>query len=227
MTESIIYLGQAGLAFKINGRRIIVDPYFSNDVSLVQPENYRRQPIDENFAAMQPDVLIITHSHMDHYDKTIVEKYLKVGGVIVLSPFSVWSDARKCGGENEYVLFDEGTSVTYNGVTFRAVYAAHSDNRAIGVVISDEKDNYYVTGDTLYSEKVFKSLPKEKYKAVFLPINGKGNNMNAIDAERFVRRVKSKYVVPVHFGMFDEMTGMELKAKNAVVPRIYEEIKIK
>lgn len=227
MTESIIYLGQAGLAFKINGRRIIVDPYFSNDVSLVQPENYRRQPIDENFAAMQPDVLIITHSHMDHYDKTIVEKYLKVGGVIVLSPFSVWSDARKCGGENEYVLFDEGTSVTYNGVTFRAVYAAHSDNRAIGVVISDGKDNYYVTGDTLYSEKVFKSLPKEKYKAVFLPINGKGNNMNAIDAERFVRRVKSKYVVPVHFGMFDEMTGMELKAKNAVVPRIYEEIKIK
>lgn len=225
--NKIYFLGQAGLFFESGKNKIIVDPYFSNDVSLVEPENYRRQIIDEEFARLQPNVLIITHSHLDHYDKSTVKKYLKRGGVTVLSPYSVWSDVRKYGGNNDYVLFDEGTSVTFNGVLFRSTYAAHSDKCAIGVVIDDYSNAYYVTGDTLYSEKVFASLPETTFKAVFLPINGKGNNLNAVDAERFLQRVKTEYSVPLHFGMFDDMTGSELNAKNAVIPQIYKEIKLR
>ena len=50
--------------------------------------------------------------------------------------------------------------------------------------------------------------------------------MNVEDALRFARRVRAKYVIPVHFGMFDEMTGEELKHKTAVIPQIYKEIKL-
>lgn len=225
--DKIYFLGQAGLLFKKADVKIIIDPYFSNDVGLVEPKNYRRQRADEGFLSVQPSVLIITHSHLDHYDKTTVEKYLKQGGVTVLSPYSVWSDIRNYAGENEYVLFDEGTSVTLYGITFRAVYAAHSDKFAIGVVINDGDDYYYVTGDTLYSEHVFDSLPSNRFKAVFLPVNGKGNNLNAIDAARFFERLNAQYAVPVHFGMFDELTGNEFKCKNAVIPQIYKEIELK
>ena len=78
----------------------------------------------------------------------------------------------------------------------------------------------------MYSERVFESLPQTEFEAAFLPINGAGNNMNATDAARFVTRIKTKYAVPVHFGMFDDLTGRELQAENAVIPKIYEEIKL-
>lgn len=223
----IYFIGQAGLLFDVDGIKIAVDPYFSDEVKKYESKNYRRQPVDKKFAELKPDVLIITHSHLDHYDKPTVEKYLNRGGITVLSPYSVWQDIHGYGGENEYILFDAYTSVTINGVRFQAVYAAHSDLSAIGVIINDGENAYYVTGDTLYSEKVFKSLPNEKYKAVFMPINGKGNNMNVVDAERFAERVNAENAVPLHFGMFDEMTGKEFGFKKAVIPQIYKEIKLK
>lgn len=224
---NVTFLGQAGLLFEIDGFKIMVDPYFSDNVKLFEPKNYRRQPVDEKYLKIKPNVLIITHNHLDHYDLPTVEKYLTAGNVVVLSPYSVWKNVRELGGNNEYVLFNDGTSVTINCVKFSAVYAAHSDEYAIGVMISDNNENYYITGDTLYSEKVFKSLPNEKIKAVFLPINGKGNNMNAVDAIRFAERLNADNAVPLHFGMFDGMTGKEFDFNKAVIPQIYKEIRFK
>lgn len=223
----IYFIGQAGLLFDVDGTKIAIDPYFSDEVRRYEPKNYRRQPVDKRFSELKPDVLVITHSHLDHYDKPTAEKYLKRGGVTVLSPHSVWQNIREYGGRNEYFLFDDGVSVTLNGIRFQAVYAAHSDISAIGVIINDGDNAYYVTGDTLYSEKVFKSLPNEKFKAVFLPINGKGNNMNVVDAARFAERINAENAVPLHFGMFDDMTGKEFEFNKAVIPQIYEEIKLK
>lgn len=98
---------------------------------------------------------------------------------------------------------------------------------AIGAILSCEGKNLYITGDTLYAERVFDSLPAEKIDALFLPINGKGNNMNAADAARFARRIGAKNVVPVHFGMFDDLTGQELQCENKIIPEIYKEIVLK
>ena len=102
------------------------------------------------------------------------------------------------------------------GTIFKITTWGESHGAAIGVVVEDICDGkrYYVTGDTLYNEEVFSSLPLKKFKAVFLPINGVGNNMNAVDAEKFAKRIKSKNVVPCHFGLFYDMTGEELKLKN-------------
>ena len=92
------------------------------------------------------------------------------------------------------------------------------------MIISAEEKNYYVTGDTLYNEQVFESLPNIEIEAVFLPVNGVGNNMNMADASRFARRVNAKYTVPVHFGMFDTLTAENITLDNAVIPKLYENI---
>ena len=47
---------------------------------------------------------------------------------------------------------------------------------------------------------MFSDIPKD-IDAVFVPINGVGNNMNAFDAVRFVERIGAKHAVPLHFGM--------------------------
>ena len=224
----VTWIGQAGLLFETaEGLRIIVDPYLSNSVEAITPAFYRRKPVDKSLFDITPDVLLFTHNHLDHYDPETAEVYLaKKNPITVLSPTSVWDVARKNGGAHNYVAFDTGTVWTdIRGVRFTAVKAVHSDPYAIGFIIEELSSGkkFYVTGDTLYSYNVFPTLPKDIY-AVFLPINGIGNNMNAVDATLFAGETGAKYSVPLHFGMFDEGDGTAFKGKNRIIPEIYKEI---
>ena len=219
----ITWLGQAGLMFETENKIILVDPYLSDNVKNFEPKNYRRVPVDERFLKINPDVIIITHNHLDHLDKETLKYYLTEDAhCLVLAPNGSWQELRKFGGNSNYVLFNNGTTWTEGKLTFTAVKAEHSDPYAIGVIINAEGKNYYVTGDTLYNEQVFESLPDIEIEAVFLPVNGVGNNMNMKDAARFARRVNAKYTVPVHFGMFDKLTAENITLENAVIPKLYE-----
>lgn len=221
----ITWLGQAGLMMETDGKTILIDPYLSDNVKNFEPKNYRRVPVDERFLQIKPDVIVITHNHLDHLDKETLKYYLTENATcLVLVPNGGWQEIRKFGGGSNYVLFNNGTTWTAGDVVFRAVKAEHSDPYAIGVIITAEGKNYYITGDTLYSEAVFTSLPDMPLEAVFLPVNGLGNNMNATDAAIFAKRVGAKYTVPFHVGMFDTMTPDILDADNKVVPVIYKEI---
>ena len=196
----ITWLGQAGLMFETENKIILVDPYLSDNVKNFEPKNYRRVPIDERFLKINPDVIIITHNHLDHLDKETLKYYLtENASCLVLAPNGGWQELRKFGGNSNYVLFNNGTTWTENDITFTAVKAEHSDPYAIGVIINAEGKNYYVTGDTLYNEQVFESLPDIEIEAIFLPVNGVGNNMNMTDAARFAKRVNAKYTVPQEF----------------------------
>ena len=223
----ITWLGQAGLLFETCGKTVLIDPYLSDNVKNFEPKNYRRVPVDERFLNIKPDVIVITHYHLDHLDKETLKYYLtKEANCLVLAPNGSWQELRTFGGNSNYVLFNAGTEWSEGDIRFTAVVAEHSDPNAIGVILSAEWKDYYVTGDTLYSERVFSSLPNRKTYAVFLPINGVGNNMNVRDAERFAARVGAKHVVPIHFGMFDEMSAECFNAPNKIVPTVYREISL-
>lgn len=224
----ITYLGQAGLLFESSGMKILIDPYLSDSVAKSEPQNRRKTPIDERFLQIKPDVIVITHSHGDHLDEETLCHYLTENSqVTALAPNGAWQQLRKFGGlSNNYVLFNNGTTWTEKQVVFTAVKAEHSDEYAIGVFIFAEGKTYYVTGDTLYSEKVFASLPQTPIEGVFLPVNGKGNNMNFADAKRFAQNINAKYAVPIHIGTFDDMTAESWDVENKILPTIYEEIKL-
>ena len=225
----ITWLGQAGLLFDNGKVKIMVDPYLSNSVEKIEPLNYRRVPVKEVFLSVTPNVMIFTHDHLDHYDPETAPIFLerKEKRMTVLSPLSVWQKARAFKAHNN-VQFNRGTSWTEYGFRFTAVKAEHSDPYAIGVLIEDieEGKTYYVTGDTLYNSEIFADLP-EDIEAVFLPINGVGNNMNMADAARFAKNTGALNVVPIHFGMFDELSPEGINLPNVVIPKIYQEIEIK
>jgi len=218
----ITWLGQAGLLFETKDKKIMIDPYLSDSVERINPKNYRRVPVEESLFDIKPDIMIFTHNHLDHYDPETVNRFITAEtDVLVLSPKSVWDEVRKIGGGNNYVLFNRHTRWTEGNIEFYAVKAEHSDTSPIGVIIDDGEKKYYVTGDTLYNEEIFGDLPENIY-GVFLPVNGVGNNMNMEDARAFAERTGAEKVVPLHFGMFDELKpeGFE------IVPEIYKEIKI-
>lgn len=223
----ITWLGQAGLLFEGNGLKIMIDPYLSDSCGEKNPKSKRRVKVDESFFDIKPDVIILTHDHLDHTDEQTLSKFLTENSdILVLASKNAWNHVRAVfGGNNNYVMFNRGTKWTEGDVVFEAVRAEHSDDFAIGVIINDGKRKYYVTGDTLYNEEIFKDIPNDIY-ALFLPINGLGNNMNCKDAEFFAKRINSKYSIPLHVGLFDSMAPDIFKAENRVLPEFFKEIEI-
>lgn len=220
----VTFLGQAGLLLQTAQCTVMIDPYLSDSVEKVNPANYRRVPVDPRFFDIRPDVMIFTHNHLDHYDPETAPVFLKkYRGMTVLTPSSVWGNARQEAPGHNYVLFDRHTRWTEYGLTFKAVKAAHSDDYAIGVIVEDGEKKYYITGDTLYNEEIFHDLPKD-IDVVFLPINGVGNNMNMTDAAAFFRKTGAKKAVPIHTGMFDQLDAHLFPVEEKVVPTIYKEI---
>jgi len=180
--------------------------------------------VDPVCLSLRPDILAFTHGHLDHYDPATVEPILRSAySACVLAPEGVWDRVRHFGGAHNYVLFRKHTVWTQGNVRFTAVYAEHSDPGAIGIVMEAEGRVLYVTGDTLYNTAIFPDLPA-RIDALFLPINGVGNNMNREDAARFARRVGARRVVPLHFGLMDDINPYTFDCDNRVIPEIYKEI---
>ena len=224
----ITWLGQAGLLFETNGIRIMVDPYLSNSVAAIEPQNYRRVPVDERFLSIQPDILVLTHDHLDHTDPETLKHYLgESTSVCVLASENAYKNVRtRFGGfKNNYVRFNAGTEWTEKGIRFTAVYAEHSDTHAIGVLIKAEGKTFYVTGDTLYNARIFGDLPSH-IDYVFIPVNGAGNNMNMTDAKRFCEHIGAP-AVPMHCGLFDEKDLNDFAYEQKIVPEFYKEISLK
>lgn len=225
----ITWLGQAGLLFETDGMTILVDPYLSNSVASIQPHFFRRVAVDESFLSLSPDVIVLTHDHLDHTDPETLKHYLGENtAVTVLASSNAWNKVRGMFGgiQNNYVSFNRGTEWTEGSVKFRAVFAEHSDSHAIGVIIEAEGKTYYITGDTLYNERVFEDLPAH-VDCVFLPVNGVGNNMNMADAKRFCERIGAAMAVPMHCGLFDEKDMHDFKYEKRTVPEFFKEIVLK
>ena len=221
----ITWLGQAGLLFETNGKIILVDPYLSNSVAKIQPQNTRKVAVDEKFLRIKPNIILLTHNHLDHTDPETLGYYLSADSrVLVLASENAWTTVRKSfGGEqNNYVQFNRGTEWTEGDIWLKAVQAKHSDDKAIGVVLKTEGKTYYVTGDTLYDKTIFKDLPK-KIDYIFIPVNGKGNNMNMADAKRFCEKIGA-VAVPLHCGLFDEINMNEWRYRRKKIPELYKEI---
>ena len=222
----LTWLGQAGFLVQWKDKKILIDPYLSNACGEVNPASFRRTPLDESYLHIRPDVIVLTHDHMDHTDMQTLEHYLPgPGGTLVLAGANAWDKVRVLGGSNNYVRFRPGTQWSWEGITFRAVPAEHSDPEAIGVVMEAEGKKYYFAGDTLCSSRVLDALPRDLY-ALFLPVNGKGNNMNATDAAVFSAAFPEAYTVPVHFGMFDELDPAQMPLTNKVIPQAYQPVRL-
>ena len=201
----LYWLGQAGFYLVADhGTAIMIDPYMSDSLLQDRGEKYHREvPINEEFLKAKVDVMVITHAHADHMDFATLDQVFAVNhGVAVMAPRNVLSQLRARYGELEnYMLFEPGVEITMNGILFRASYACHSDECPIGVIIEGEGKVLCHTGDTMFHTRLKTELPMEA-DLLMLPINGVGNNMNAVDAARLTRSLRPRLVMPMHWDMF-------------------------
>lgn len=139
----VTWLGQAGLIFETDNKIIMVDPYLSDSVETIEPQNKRRVPVDECFFDIKPDIIVLTHNHLDHTDPDTLKHYLtENSNVLVLASGNAWKTVRSMfGGNNNYVMFNDRTKWTEENIVFTAVKAEHSDETAIGFVMEAEGKN--------------------------------------------------------------------------------------
>ena len=220
----VTWLGQAGLLFQTESATILVDPYFSDSAAKVAC--HRKMAVDPSVWKIKPDICLFTHVHIDHYDPETAKHFVNENTeVTVLSPASVWEKIRLQGGKNNFVRVSPGVMWSHGDVEITVVPAVHSDDHAVGFVIAHEGKRYYVTGDTLYSQEVVWAI-SDPTDVVFLPINGKGNNMNAVDAAKFASEIGAKLAIPVHFGMLDDIDPKVFVYENVLIPEIFKEMNL-
>ncbi|MBO4366994.1 MAG: MBL fold metallo-hydrolase [Clostridia bacterium] len=200
----ITRLGQAGLLFETARTTVLADPYFSDSAFAVSGV-HRKKEVPERAKDIRPDLLLLTHDHIDHYDPETVQSFVNASTrVTVLSPDSVWRRVRELGGDNNFVRMEPGVTWTEKDVTVTALTARHSDPYAIGFALEAEGLRILITGDTLLDLDWRVPAGFERPDFLFLPINGRGNNMNAADAAKLARALNAKHAVPVHYGMLDD-----------------------
>ena len=227
----VTWLTQAGLLFENDNVKVMVDPYFSDSVGKLNEKKHRRIPVCEKYFDITPDVLIITHDHLDHLDPETLSKILGEAKkpITVLAPAAAYNKLIAFGGEHNYVRLNPPSVWSEKGVTFYSVHAEHSDRTAAGFILDDGKKTYYVSGDTLYNYDVIDDvleLVEDGVDYAFLPINGKGNNMNAKDAADFAYELSAAHAVPIHWGLFDSIDPADFDFEDSIVLTPYEAVEL-
>lgn len=198
------WLGQAGFLLEAeNGATLMIDPYLSNKLEEIKGTTFHRLvPIDGRFLRT-PDILVLTHCHDDHTDLATLDiLFEKQKRMYVLAPESVVPMLReRYGAAAEYIVFRSGTRVSLHGFVLDACPAVHSDPCAIGLSVYADGRTIYHMGDTLYHPSLIEKAPKN-IDLLILPINGKGNNMNFLDAANMAKKLCPCAVLPMHWDMF-------------------------
>lgn len=224
----VTWLTQAGFLFENKDYKILVDPYLADTMAQKDPKKKRRIPSDESFFEIKPDIILITHDHIDHCNEETLRRFLERTDktVTVLASENAYNHILPLAAEHNAVLVRPHTVWSDGGVTFYAVHAEHSDRAAVGFILDDGKKTYYVSGDTLYNYDVIDDvldLVEDGVDYAFLPINGRGNNMNAKDASDFAYEIDAKYAIPTHYGLVDDIDPLTFDFEDRIILTPYEE----
>jgi L-ascorbate metabolism protein UlaG (beta-lactamase superfamily) len=127
------WLGHAGVLLEMGGKRLLIDPVFSERASMFQwagPRRFQPSPVQ---AADLPalDAVLITHDHYDHLDKaTILALAGRTAGfhapLGVAAILEGWGISRAKIDE-----YDWWKEKTVDGVTITAVPARHFSGRGL------------------------------------------------------------------------------------------------
>ncbi len=206
----ITWLGQGGFLFESVGERLIIDPFLSDVVEQRQGFPRLTSPpftVEE----LEPDFIFITHDHIDHFDPiSLPEIHRSYPKVPVGGPDSVMNKAVNCHfNPSALVTINKYDTHFFGRFKITAMPATHSDPFTVGCLVEVGGKVIYLSGDTLYSEKLADELMliiKTKIDVMLVCINGKLGNMDWLEAVSLVRKLKPKLAIPMHYGMFAENT---------------------
>ncbi|MBP5431548.1 MBL fold metallo-hydrolase [Ruminococcus sp.] len=171
------------------------------------------------------DIILITHSHFDHYSPEDIHKVMKPDTVIVCP--SSMSEPNGLGLTVKQVT--AGESFEISGIKFETVPAYNigkpfhpKSNGWLGYIIdSTEHGRIYIAGDT----DVTPDNKQIKCDIALVPAGGKFT-ADAVQAAELVNTIHPRYTVPIHYGTVVGVPSDGEKFRKAVDSGIEVEIKL-
>ena len=221
------WIGGASLILSIGNLHIGVDPvlcpkgkvqdYFWFKSRRIEAPVYRTEDFDII------DLWLITHNHEDHLDAYGL-KIIKDSLPVISNP-NASKILLKDGKTNLHVLkwhqhqvfqikdytIDIIAIPAVHGVNpISALFAGKGNGYYISISKQNETVNIYLTGDTVYTKKILKSL-KNKPIDLMVPNMGAAKQgswimtltLNAKMLKKLYKQIQPKMIIPVHFGTFE------------------------
>ena len=156
--------------------------------------------IEENY--QDADIILITHSHYDHFSEEDIEKVRKADTKIYVTEDYV-ENARQLGFSENKIIGVKPNQTYYEGnIEINTVPAYNvnkqfhpKENNWVGYIIKIDGITYYIAGDTDITEE----NKKIKCDVAFVPVGGT-YTMTAKEAAELVNIIKPKVAIPIHYG---------------------------
>lgn len=180
MEEKIFWLGHSSVMIK------------SDKVIYFDPWKLKRD-------AEKADIVLISHSHYDHFSPDDVEQIQKDGTVVVCP--------NDCSGLKSVVLtVKPGDKIEVNGIPVEVVPSYNTNkafhpkaNNWLGFIVTVEGKRIYYCGDTDFIPE----MKQIKADIVIVPVGGT-YTMTAEEAANAVNAMKPELAIPIHF---DDIVG--------------------
>jgi len=226
------WLGQSGFRLRADGSETTVfcDPFLS-----VHPGRTWAAPLDAGALADEADLILVSHEHVDHFDRPTLQRAAELGARFTLVlPRPLVDDALKLGFPRERVIGAQpDETLKFGDITVHPVAACHGVNvadaynfgqqlsngmvRYLGYVVEIGGVRVYHAGDCIPYAGQVDRLKALRPNVALLPINGRDffretednivGNMDEREAARLAHDIGADVLVPMHWELLPQNRG--------------------
>lgn len=196
----LTFFAHASIAIEYEGRVIYVDPVMGN-------AEYDKLP--------KADMILVTHSHYDHFDMAAIEALQRDDTRLLLDKTSAEGLSGDC-----YTMLPGGVAEPFEDIRVESVAAYNTSEHQLQFHPKEREDcgyvitlggtvRIYVSGDTEPTEE---QAALKNIDIAFICVN-QPYTMTPEQAVAAVKAVAPKIYYPYHYGQVDEPTDVEALAK--------------
>lgn len=215
---SLTFLGHASFLIRIGKTTILTDPFLSQraGVGLFGPKRFHPAGIEvKNLPPV--DIVFLSHNHYDHFDTPSLKRIKNKTNIPVITPLKLGKELSSLGYKN-VIEMDWFQKIKIKNLQLTFLPAAHwsrrlgqSRNTTLwgGLLIETGNKVIYFSGDTAYSESIFKMLAEKipPPDIALLPIGAyeprwfmKASHTTPEEAVKIGATLKAKNLVAMHWG---------------------------
>lgn len=212
--EYVLWIGHATLWIKLKESVIAIDPVLGN-----LPLYRRYSPLPIPKEKLFADVILITHAHYDHYDRSSVLYLLKQNpNAIIVVPSGFWRYLKGSIDRERCFELEWWESLMIQDLFITLTPSKHWSNRTQidknkalwgGYVIQNTDHTLYHSGDSAMGEHFKEIGEKFTIDEAFLPIGAyrpeeimRHFHISPREALQAAEDLGAKTLIPIHYGTF-------------------------